>query len=311
MSSDLPADRFERAYLAHRPALLGLSYRMLGSFADAEDVVQEAFLRFKSRLTSGEAVNSERAYLTAMTTRLCIDHLRSARVRRETYVGPWLPEPAVEGLTDLANDVALSDSLSTAFLVLLERLTPEQRAVLLLRDVFGYEYGQIAKIIDKTPVACRQLAVRARRRVREDPPRRRPAREDRVRIAEAFFQAARSGDLRPLEQLLADQARFVGDGGDSGRGISRPVEGRHQVAKLVKSLVSMTDSAGIRFHATSVGTQPAVVLLDRQDHLVGVWTLVLTTEETVQEVHGMVNPAKLGHLGLPLTELTRATRRQD
>jgi RNA polymerase sigma factor (sigma-70 family) len=311
MGSDLTAERFERAYVAHRSALLGLSYRMLGSFADAEDVVQEAFIRFKRKLASGDALNSERAYLTAMTTRLCIDHLRSARVRRETYVGPWLPEPAVEGLTDLADDVALSDSLSTAFLVLLERLTPEQRAVLLLRDVFGYEYDEIAEIIDKTPAACRQIAVRARRRARESSPRRRPAREERKRLAATFFHAARSGDLRPLEQLLTEDAQFIGDGGASGRGLSRPVEGRRQVAKLVKSLVRMADSAGVKLQATSVGTQPAVVLLDAQDHLVGVWTLVLTPEDKVRAVHGMVNPDKLGHLGLPLTELTRTTWRQN
>jgi RNA polymerase sigma-70 factor (ECF subfamily) len=311
MGTDPTAERFERAYVAHRSALLGLGYRMLGSFADAEDVVQEAFIRFKNKLASGEAVSSERAYLTALTTRLCIDQLRSARVRRETYVGPWLPEPAVEGLTDLADDVALSDSLSTAFLVLLERLTPEQRAVLLLRDVFGYEYDEIAEIIDKSPVACRQLAVRARRRVRESPPRRNPGREERMRLAEAFFEAARSGDLRRLEGLLTEDAQFVGDGGASGRGVSRPVAGRDQVAKLVAGLVSLTQRAGVRLQATSVGTQPAVVLLDTQDHLVGVWTLVLTTDDQVQAVHGMVNPAKLGHLGLPLTELTRASWRQD
>lgn len=306
----MTAERLEGAYVAHRAALLALSYRMLGSFVDAEDVVQEAFIRFKGTLASGERLDSERAYLMAVTTRLAIDQLRSARVRRETYVGPWLPEPAVDGLTDLADEAALSDSLSTAFLILLERLTPEQRAVLLLRDVFGYEFDEIAELVDMSPVACRQLAVRARRRVQESRPRRSTSREERARFAEVFFKAARSGDMEALTELLSEDVEFVGDGGASGRGVSAPVHGRDQVVTLVKGLLSMVDRAGIRLEATSVGTQPAVVLLDPQDHLVGVWSLDLAPDASVQAVHGMVNPDKLGHLGIPLTTLTRTNWRQ-
>jgi RNA polymerase sigma-70 factor (ECF subfamily) len=311
MESKVTTDGLADAYVAHRPALLALSYRMLGSFVEAEDIVQETFIRYERAFARGERVDSEAAYLTTVTTRLAIDHLRSARVRREAYVGPWLPEPAVEGLTDLADEAALSDSLSTAFLTLLERLTPEQRAVLLLRDVFGYEFDEIAAMIGKSAVACRQLAVRARRHVREAPPRRKAEPGERERLAKAFFDAARSGELEPLKKLLSEDAQFVGDGGASGRGLSRPVQGREQVAILVRGLVSMVDKAGISLETTSVGTQPSVVLKDAQDHLVGVWSLVLTPQGTVQAVHGMVNPDKLGHLGIPLTTLTRMTWRRS
>ena len=150
-----------------RPLLLSIAYRMLGSFGDAEDVVQEAYLR----LHREERVESPKAFLTTVTTRLAIDQLRSARRQRETYIGPWLPEPAVDEYVDLADRAALSDSLSTAFLVVLERLSPDQRAVFLLRDVFGYSYDEVAAIIGKTPAACRQLAVRARRHLADDRPR--------------------------------------------------------------------------------------------------------------------------------------------
>jgi RNA polymerase sigma-70 factor (ECF subfamily) len=216
----------------------------------------------------------------------------------------------VEGLTDLADQAALSDSLSTAFLMLLERLTPEQRAVLLLRDVFGYEFDEIAEILDKSAPACRQLAVRARRHVHQGRPGRTAGRDERARLAEAFFGAARLGDMAALVSMLADDAEFVGDGGASGRGISQPVRGREQVARLVKSLLSMVGMAGIRLEATSVGTQPGVVLLDPHDHLVGVWSLVVSSDGVVQAVHGMVNPDKLGHLGTPLSTLTRSTWRK-
>ncbi|MBC3194639.1 RNA polymerase sigma factor SigJ [Pseudonocardia sp. C8] len=298
-------DRLERAYQQHRTALLALSYRMLGSFVDAEDVVQEAFIRLERALARGEQVDSERAYLTTVTTRLAIDHLRSARVRREQYVGPWLPEPAVEGLTDLADAAAWSDSLSTAFLLLLDQLTPEQRAVLLMRDVFAYEFDEIAATIGKSPAACRQLAVRARRAVRVGRPRRASDLAERRRLADAFFRAAQHGDLEVLTTLLAEDARFVGDGGRSGRGVSRPVHGRGPVSMLVGNLMSRMAGAGIRVELTGVGAEPAALLIDPEGHLIGVWSLVLAEDASVQAVHGMVNPDKLGHLGLPLTTLTR------
>lgn len=310
MGTDVSGDRLERAYVAHRAALLSLSYRMLGSFEEAEDVVQEAFVRFKDTLAREERLDSERAYLTTVTTRLAIDQLRSARVRRERYVGPWLPEPAVEGMTDLSETAALSDSMSTAFLLLLDQLTPEQRAVLLMRDVFGYGFEEIADTIGKSPAACRQLAVRARRAVRERRPRRVASKAERERLADAFFKAARLGDMEGLKTLLAEDARFVGDGGARGRGVSRPVHGRSQVAMLVAGLVSRMSAGGVTLEAASVGAEPAVLLRDPEDRLVGVWSLVLSADGSVQAVHGMVNPDKLGHLGIPVTTLTRADWRR-
>lgn len=308
MGIEPTTERLEQAYVAHRPALLAIAYRMLGTFVDAEDVVQEAFIRFRRTLESGERLDSERAYLTTVTTRLAIDHLRSARVRREAYVGPWLPEPAVEGMTDLADEAAVSDSLSTAFLVLLERLTPQQRAVMLLRDVFGYEFDEIADMLDKTPGACRQLAVRARRHIHAHRPVRPAGREERARLAGAFFGAARAGDMDTLVDMLTHDAEFTGDGGDSRRGVSRPVRGRQRVAKVMKGLAVVIESAGITLHPVTVGSQPGVLLIDSDEHLIGVWSLVLSARGAVQAVHGMVNPDKLGHLGVPINAARRASR---
>jgi RNA polymerase sigma factor (sigma-70 family) len=288
-----------QAYRDHRSVLLSIAYRMLGSFGDAEDVVQEAFIRYGAALDGGLRPDSERAYLTTVTTRLAIDHLRSARVRREQYVGPWLPEPAVAGMTDLSDDAALADSLSTAFLVLLERATPEQRAALLLRDVFDLPYDQIAAVLGRSEVACRQLATRARRWVRRPEGRFETDRSRARELAEGFFAAAREGDLPRLVALLVEDAEFVGDGGDSGRGVTRIVRGRETVGALVGSLVGRLLDLGVRMEPAEVGAQPAVLLRDEDDLLVGVWTLVVESGR-VAAVHGIVNPDKLAHLGLEL-----------
>lgn len=292
--------RLARAYAEHRSALLAVAYRMLGTFGDAEDVVQEAFLRLRAALLAGEEPRVERAYLVTITTRLAIDHLRSARVRRESYVGPWLPEPAVEGLTDLADGAALADSLSTAFLLMLERLTPEQRAVLLLRDVFDYPFAEIGVILGRTEEACRQLAVRARRQVRLDRPRFEPDPGEVAELADRFFAAARRGDLDALVDLLSPEAEFVGDGGDSRRGVTREVVGREPVAKLVRGLFRRMADLKATVEPVWVGRQPAVLILDGAGDLIGVWSLVVGAGQ-VSAVHGMVNPEKLDHLGIPIT----------
>ena len=192
--------------------------------------------------------------------------------------------------------------MSTAFLVLLERLGPEQRAVLLLHDVFGLEYGEVAGVVGKSEDACRQIAVRARRHVREDRPRFSATDEDADRLADRFFAAARAGDLDGLVGLLAADAEFVGDGGDSGRGVTRAVRGREQVAKLVRGLFRRVEAADCSLKPIRVGRQPGVRILDADEGLVGVGSLVLGTGG-VRAVHGMVNPDKLGHLGLPPTSL--------
>lgn len=302
MSSTEPdpvGTRLTAAYAAHRGALLGVAYRMLGQFGDAEDVVQQAFVRYRDALAAGTVPDSERAYLTTITTRLAIDHLRSARVRREVYPGPWLPEPAVDGLTDLSEDAALADSLSTAFLVMLERLSPEQRAVLLLHDVFGLTFAEIAPILGSTPAACRQLGSRARRAVRTGRPRYDADRGAADRLAGRFFAAAREGDLAAVTSMLTEDAEFVGDGGGSGRGLARPVHGQEAVAKVLQALLRQVMRYGGRLAPTRVGSEPGVLLLAPDDSLVGVWVLSLAGEK-VHSIHGIVNPDKLRHLGLPV-----------
>lgn len=296
-------ERLTDAYRTHRRTLLAIAYRMLGSFTDAEDVVQDAFLRFRHALQEGERPDSDRAYLMTITSRLAIDQLRSARVRREAYVGPWLPEPAVQGLTELADDVALADSLSTAFLVLLERLGPEQRAVLLLHDVFALTFPEISRIIGKSEEACRQIGARARRHVSAGRPRFEADTRDLEDLAVRFWAAARGGDLEGLVALLAEDAEFVGDGGASRRGLTRIVAGDVAVAHVVLGIFRLLGDLGGSAEPTKVGTQPAVLVLDAAGRLAAVWSLVVG-EDRIAAVHGMVNPDKLGHLGVPLTELT-------
>ncbi len=286
---------------------MGIAYRMVSSFSDAEDLVQDAFVRLRGALEAGRRPDSDRAYLVTITTRLAIDHLRSARVRREAYVGPWLPEPAVTGRTDLADDVALADSLSTAFLVLLERLGPEQRAVLLLRDVFVFPFAEIAEIIGKSVDATRQIATRARRLVHDGRPRFPVDKQSADELAGRFFRAAREGDLPSLVSLLTDDAEFVGDGGDSRRGLTRTVQGSEAVALVVRGIFRQLVEVGGSAEPATVGGQPALLMLDPDGDLYGVWSLVISAGQ-VLTVHGMVNPAKLTHLGIQLSDVrTRST----
>jgi RNA polymerase sigma-70 factor (TIGR02957 family) len=280
-----------------RPLLMSIAYRMVGSFSEAEDIVQEATVRFHRATRRDTKIESTRAYLTAVTTRLGIDHLRSARVRREAYVGPWLPDPLVDELApDLAQEAELADSLSTAFLVLLETLSPLERAVFLLREIFDFGYDEIAEVVGKSEANCRQIAVRARRRIEAGQPRFEPSRQKRDELSEHFFAAARNGDLAGLVNLLAGDAAFHGDGGDKGNGFPRPVIGRERVGRLVVGAVRKLDQLGIRLGPVHVGGQPGVLLLDPEDRLVGVWSLHIA-DGVIRTIHGVVNPDKIGHLG--------------
>jgi RNA polymerase sigma factor (sigma-70 family) len=195
------SDPHERLLEQLRPAAFAVAYRMLGSVSEAEDVVQESLLRLHAALERGERIESPRVYLATVATRLAIDELRSARARRETYIGEWLPEPLVdEPVDDPAQRVEMADSLSVAFLVLLESLTPEERAVLILHDVFDYGYGEVAEVIGKSEDNSRQLAVRARRHVEEGRPRFEGSPERREELGERFFAAAERGDLDELRR---------------------------------------------------------------------------------------------------------------
>jgi RNA polymerase sigma-70 factor (ECF subfamily) len=281
-----------------RPAAFAIAYRMLGSVAEAEDVVQEALLRVLRALEQGERIESPRAYVATVATRLAIDQLRSARVRRETYVGEWLPEPLVtEGSDDPARQAEMADSLSLAFLVLLESLSPEQRAVLLLRDVFDYRYDEIAAIVGKSEANTRQLATRARRHVEDGRPRFEASPEQRDELARRFFAAAQEGDLGGLEALLAHDVVLHGDGGGKAPALARAVQGRTRVARTLMAWMRQgARITGASIRRVEVNGQPGALLLDGEQRVISVMALDIA-EGRVQGVRSIVNPEKLGHLG--------------
>jgi RNA polymerase sigma-70 factor (ECF subfamily) len=279
-----------------RPAAFAIAYRMLGSVSEAEDVVQEALLRLHRALGRGECIESPRAYLATVTTRLAVDELRSVRARRETYVGEWLPEPIVtDGADDPARAAEMADSLSLAILVLLESLTPDQRAALLLRDVFDYDYDEIAQIIGKQEANVRQLAARARRHVAERRPRFPVSTEQRRALATDFFAAITAGDAHALEQLLAHDVLLHGDGGGNAPALAGPIHGRSRVARTILAWGrqgSKIAEAGLR--PAEINGQPGALILDGES-VVGVWSLDIA-EGQIQSMQSLINPDKLRHL---------------
>src|SRR5438067_7386737 len=280
-----------------RPLLFSIAYRMLGSVGDAEDIVQEALERLQRTTAGGTAVQSERAFLTTVTTRLAIDQLRSARRRRETYFGPWLPEPlltaAEPGPAELAD---MSDSLSLAFLVLLETLTPVERAVFLLREVFDYGYDEIARTIGKSEQNCRQLAARARKQIEVRRPRFEASRERKEELARRFFAAADRGDTEGLVGMLAADVVSYGDGGGRAFAFPRPVYGRDAVARLLAGLRERVRSAGVRWRHAEINGQPGALFFDVEDRILFVVSLDIA-EDQIQTIRAVNNPEKLGHLG--------------
>ncbi|WP_458319208.1 RNA polymerase sigma-70 factor [Mycolicibacterium brisbanense] len=292
-----------------RPLLFSIAYRMLGSVADAEDVVQAAYVRYFDYLARGSEADSPRSLLTTITTRLAIDHLRSARVQRETYIGPWLPEPLLTSAdSDVAELAATSDSLSMAFLVLLETLSPVERAVFLLREVFAYDYDDIARIVGKEPANCRQLLNRARRHIEAGRHRFDVDAAHRAELAERFFSAAEDGDLENLVELLAADVAFYGDGGGTGRGLPRPVFGRDRVLRVLAGIVRAYHGIGARFQRSLVNGQPGLLSFDPEGGLINVLT-VDVAGNSICTVRSVINPDKLDHLGFPLSPLARRSTR--
>ena len=292
------------AYVDLRRLLFSIAYRMLGSVSEAEDVVQEAFVRYQRALgESGRAdgsthIESPKAYLSAVVTRLAIDQLKSARVRRETYVGEWLPEPLVtdEGAGDPAELAEQADSLSMSFLALLERLTPVERAIFLLHDVFDYSFDEVAQIVHRSPATCRQHAVRARRFVAENRPRFDADTAERDELVGRFFAAAERGDVDGLIGVLAADAIAYGDGGGKVPQWYAPIVGADKVARLFAQLGRQTETLGATFERHEVNGQPGVIFRSPNGGIFSVMSFEVI-DGRVATIRSVVNPDKLHHLG--------------
>jgi len=274
-----------------RALSFAVAYRMLGSVAEAEDVMQEAMLR----LHEADDVANPEAFVTTVTTRLAIDVLRSARVRRERYVGSWLPEPLVED--EALGAVERDETISLAFLVALERLTPDERAVLVLREAFDYGFDEIGEIIGKDPANCRQILSRARRRVADDRRRRRDADPEEGReLASRFLEAARDGDMEGLVSLLAADVVLVGDGGGKARSIPAPMTGSEQVARALLGFARMAAEWGLRLHPVWVNGGPGLRSVAPDGRLVNIVGLDVSGG-VITGMYSILNPDKLAHLG--------------
>ena len=294
-----------------RPRAFAIAYRMLGTVSEAEDVVQEGLIRVHDALAAGEEIASPQAYLATVVTRLAIDELRSARARRESYYGEWLPEPVItDDRDDPAIQAEMADSLSLAFLVVLENLSPEQRAVFLLREAFDYPYSEIAQIVGRSEVATRQLATRARRHIEADRPRFEPSPEQHEELTRRFFEATQDGDLEALEALLAEDVALHGDGGGKAPALSRALHGRGRVAKALRNWGrTLSRLEGISIRPAEVNGAAGAVTFDGEGRVVSVIAFDVS-EGRIQSIRSIVNPDKLRHLGPvgDLGALIRAAR---
>jgi RNA polymerase sigma-70 factor (ECF subfamily) len=305
----VPGSTDEPAEAGYRPLLFSIAYGMTGSVGDAEDLVQDAFLGMTRARQAGTTIDDPKAYLTTAVTRLGINYLRSARVRRETYVGDWLPEPVVvpagtpgsAGTPGPAEHAELADSLSMAFLVLLEALSPVERAVFMLREVFGYGYPDVARSTGKTEVNCRQIFARARQRIAAGGPARDsmpPAarRAEGEEFARRFFEATAGGDMDALLGMLAPDVVFHGDGGGKAQAIGKPMAGARGVGRLLIGIFRRGRALNGFVRLAWVNGQPGAVAYDARGRVVSVIELDVA-DGAVQAIHSVVNPDKLGHLG--------------
>lgn len=286
----------EDLYREHRPLMFSIAYRMLGSVSEAEDIVQDAFVRLHRASGEATVITSPKAYLAAITTRLAIDHLRSARVRRESYVGTWLPEPLVgDAGPDAATHAEMAESLSMAFLVVLESLSPVERAVFLLREVFQYAYPEIARIVGKTEANCRQIFSRAQRHVNAGRPRFTVPSGESEAVAREFFSSAARGDVEGLLRLLAPDIAFHGDGGGKAPSVREPVRGPQAVGRVLRGLMTRMTQLGLLLRPVSVNGQPGAMVLDGHDRLVSV-VCVDVAGGRISAIRSVANPDKLHHL---------------
>jgi RNA polymerase sigma-70 factor (ECF subfamily) len=283
------AEEFEQL----RPLLFAIAYRILGSVSEAEDAVQEAWLRYQASPTQP---TSTKAFLSAVVTRISIDVLRSARVRRERYVGAWFPEPLLtDPYEDPERSAELADSLSMAALLLLERLSPLERAVFVLREVFGFGFPEIASAVERSEVACRQLAVRARRHMDAGRPRFEADRRERAELAGRFFDAFREGELDGLRELLAADVQMLGDGGGKAPQWKHII-GAEKVARVLAAIVPSFVRVGVAMDQHELNGQPGAIFRDRDGKVISTLTLDIL-DGRIQTIRGVVNPDKLGHVG--------------
>ncbi len=287
--------RLGEDYARHRPLLFSIAYGMTGSASDAEDIVQEAFARLALALRSGTTVTEPKAYLATAATRLALNHLRSARLRRESYVGTWLPEPVFTG-PGPEEHAEMADSLSMAFLVMLESLSPTERAVFLLHEVFGYEHTEIAGLTGTSVANSRQVLTRARRHIDEGKPRFAASRAQREEVARRFFAAADGGDVDGLLRALAPDAVYYGDGGGRARAVATPLHGRDRVARFMSGLFRRFQKLQASIQIVEVNGQPGAVTYDGDGRVANVFALDIA-DGMVQAVRCVANPDKLHHLG--------------
>jgi RNA polymerase sigma-70 factor, ECF subfamily len=294
------AEEFEQL----RPLLFSIAYRLLGSVSEAEDAVQETWLRYAA---SPAQPTSAKAFLSAVVTRVSIDVLRSARVRREEYVGPWFPEPLLtDPYQDPERSAELADSVSMAALVLLERLSPLERAVFVLREVFAFGFPEIASAVGRSEAACRQLAVQARRHVDAGRPRFEADRREREKLAARFFGALREGDVDGLRELLAADVQLVGDSGGKAPALARSIIGAEKAARVLTSLFPWLVRIDVTLEPREVNGQPGAIFRDRHNRVL--FTLVLDVlDGQIQTIRSVSNPDKLGHVG-PVADAWAAAR---
>jgi RNA polymerase sigma-70 factor, ECF subfamily len=277
-----------------RPLLFAIAYRILGSVTEAEDAVQETWLRYQA---SPHSPASAKAFLSAVVTRISIDVLRSARVRREEYVGPWFPEPLLtDPYEDPARSAELADSVSMAALLLLERLSPLERAVFVLREVFGFGFPEVASAVGRSEAACRQLAVRARRHMDEGRPRFEADRREREELAERFFIALREGDVDGLRALLAADVQIIADGGGKAPALGRSITGAEKAARALASIVPWLVRVKVMLEPREVNGQPGAIFRDRDGKVLSTMALDVLDGQ-IQTIRSVSNPDKLGHVG--------------
>ena len=284
------AEEFERL----RPLLFSIAYRILGSVSEAEDAVQETWLRYEASPTQPM---SAKAFLSAVVTRISIDILRSARVRREEYVGQWFPEPLLtDPYEDPERSAELADSVSMAALLLLERLSPLERAVFVLREVFGFGFPEIASAVGRSEAACRQLAVRGRRHMDAGRPRFEADRRGREELAARFFGALTEGDVDGLRELLAADVQLIGDGGGKAPALARSIIGAEKVARVLASFFPWLVRVEVTLEQHEVNGQPGAIFRDRDGKVLT--TVVLDVlDGQIQTIRSVQNPDKLGHVG--------------